>query len=587
MPSIVGATSGSRLFKWGVAAGAAFAGVAALARTRGERADVGGGTAAASAASGNGAPLIPAEAPPPAPAPAGAAAPEREPPTARHVVGFLFANFTGLATIAGLIVYAVVRVAYDAFYARLGVNPEAVGLTEATILGRAALYLFLFFATTAAFAGVWVLLVQWQANAYCRSARNATGRVLRRALLDSPRFSLLFAGAVAALAGVLLPLVLVADTLRDSLAGRTIVRSCRAFCEVKPLQAHQVERARETASVVEIVPGWTLGLVALAFALALVLSFALHLRLVRRKLENPRRALPLVTLGGLGLLSLAAGVAAPHFVKVLTEVASTTGEARNALSLLETHPGPVGWAVFGALLLVLGTCCVPAVAALVERDVTFDDEDLAAPTIAVDWANRILHVRWVVFSFLLTLPLVLGFLAPNVARFVQGASVKTLVASVALWLVVLATAHVAFDAVARRRVDPDDAEVRAIRVVPLVAALASLAIFVAASRGENLADQAADGTRVYARGFNILSVRANVVCLDPVADTVNAPRRQPYQHLGESGGSLVLYDYVADRQNEVPRAFPLRVPASSFVVRLANHDPNEVRARIKPWNCKT
>jgi hypothetical protein len=48
----------------------------------------------------------------------------------------------------GLIVYAVVRVGHDAFYARFGVTAEEVGLSQATILGRAALY-FVFFLTAA------------------------------------------------------------------------------------------------------------------------------------------------------------------------------------------------------------------------------------------------------------------------------------------------------------------------------------------------------------------------------------------------------------------------------------------------------
>jgi hypothetical protein len=56
-------------------------------------------------------------------------------------------------------------------------------------------------------------------------------------------------------------------------------------------------------------------------------------------------------------------------------------------------------------------------------------------------------------------------------------------------------------------------------------------------------------------------------------------------YLGETGGTLVLYDYVADRANETPTAFPLRMPAST-VVRLAHYDPSGPnRIRWVNWDC--
>ena len=55
----------------------------------------------------------------------------------------------------GLLVYGIVRVSYDAYYSRLGVFPEAVGLTETTILGRAVLYLALTASVGAILGGLW------------------------------------------------------------------------------------------------------------------------------------------------------------------------------------------------------------------------------------------------------------------------------------------------------------------------------------------------------------------------------------------------------------------------------------------------
>jgi hypothetical protein len=52
---------------------------------------------------------------------------------------------TGVLTIAGLIVYGLVRLGIDAFYSRLGVTTEEVGLTYAAILSRAALGLLVAF----------------------------------------------------------------------------------------------------------------------------------------------------------------------------------------------------------------------------------------------------------------------------------------------------------------------------------------------------------------------------------------------------------------------------------------------------------
>ena len=71
-----------------------------------------------------------------------------EPPKRRTDWVALASSAPAVLGFLGLIVYAVVRVGHDAFYARFGVTAEEVGLSQATILGRAALY-FVFFLTAA------------------------------------------------------------------------------------------------------------------------------------------------------------------------------------------------------------------------------------------------------------------------------------------------------------------------------------------------------------------------------------------------------------------------------------------------------
>ncbi|HEV2069719.1 MAG TPA: hypothetical protein VGR26_08000 [Acidimicrobiales bacterium] len=55
-----------------------------------------------------------------------------------------------VAGFAAILVYGVVRVAVEAFYRRFKVSPDAVGLTETRILGRAGLFLVLFLSVVAA-----------------------------------------------------------------------------------------------------------------------------------------------------------------------------------------------------------------------------------------------------------------------------------------------------------------------------------------------------------------------------------------------------------------------------------------------------
>jgi hypothetical protein len=60
-------------------------------------------------------------------------------------------------------------------------------------------------------------------------------------------------------------------------------------------------------------------------------------------------------------------------------------------------------------------------------------------------------------------------------------------------------------------------------------------------------------------------------------------RRQPYMYLGETGGTLVLYDFISDIRRNVPTAFPVRAPASGIVVRDARrHEGDPIHGN---WDC--
>jgi hypothetical protein len=68
-------------------------------------------------------------------------------------------NAKAVAGLSGLFLYAVARIGIDGFYSRLHVTPEEIGLSQAVIVGRAALYLALFLAVFGAAGGVIVSVV--------------------------------------------------------------------------------------------------------------------------------------------------------------------------------------------------------------------------------------------------------------------------------------------------------------------------------------------------------------------------------------------------------------------------------------------
>jgi hypothetical protein len=59
-----------------------------------------------------------------------------------------------------LVIYGIVRVGHDAFYGTFGVTPEDAGLTQTTIIGRAALYFVLFLVATLALVGLSVAVAR-------------------------------------------------------------------------------------------------------------------------------------------------------------------------------------------------------------------------------------------------------------------------------------------------------------------------------------------------------------------------------------------------------------------------------------------
>jgi hypothetical protein len=161
--------------------------------------------------------------------------------------------------------------------------------------------------------------------------------------------------------------------------------------------------------------------------------------------------------------------------------------------------------------------------------------------------------------------------------FMEEEGAQTLVAAAVLWLALF---FISFHLWPHLR----DGTVRPTAgLAILLALIVSLTLFLAWERGINLAKRAAMGDQILVRRFSLLSVRSSVVCLDPTTKgTVLRLPRRPYVYLGETGGTLVLYDYITDLARDVPEAFPVRVPSSGLAVRVARYNPGILRR----WDCK-
>lgn len=417
----------------------------------------------------------------------------------------------------GLIVYAVVRVGHDAFYARFGVTAEEVGLSQTTILGRAALY-FVFFLTAAiALLGVSAVIVR---------PATAVGAVRRKK--NEKGGSKAKGGAFWARVGV----------------SFLILAACSGFGGV-------------------IVAGLE-GSWPLALAISVLIPVALA-AFVGGRLSKGHPAVA-------GLLF---GVLAAWSAFVAFLVASRGPESSPGAASLST---PSRWLLFGFCVLAVAM----ASAALLRQF-----ETSGGGGGRTESEQR--HVFLTTLSLLALLPLALAFFAPSVGHFVTGASGRT-VAAVAMWAVLFGFVILGSQTLRGRQPGEGASIVDILLIVSLASVFAGTALYLASLRGLDLANQALAGNRITQSGFGMFSVRADIVCLEPLneSDAGTQLPRAPVIYLGQSATNvLVLFDLerrerLRAREEEVekrdigaPERVPLRIPAADVMVRVANLiDPN-------------
>ncbi len=462
----------------------------------------------------------------------------------------LLSDYRTFASLVGLLVYGVVRVAYDAYYTRLGVFPEAVGLSETTILGRAVLYLALTVSIAAIFGGLWLLAVGWSLE------RSRTPR-RRVRITTAPR---LFLGSVG-LAVVTAGLIALGGSFRSLLGSYHLVFYCVLRCKFAVLTPTSYQQLTEIVDsgrnehsgyrFIDYGPAWLLSVPLMLIVVGAVVGLVF----TRRGRWTSSRVGPVVVFALYAVASLIAGFLAPHLIAV-AENAANAGSG-----LVDGHPVLLKWAVFA---LVLGAVAAGLLAAL---------GLLAGPIPR--------RSPWVIASFIAVLPLLLGFFEPTVPLFVEEEGGAAVAAAVILWLALMAVTFWLWPHLRDRTVRTNAG------LGFVVAVIVTLTLFLAWERGLNLAQQAAMGDQIFAKRFGMLTVRASVVCLDPADQGTKLQlARHPYVYLGEAGGTLVLYDYVADRVHDVPTAFPLRTSSSGVTVRLARYNPTGPNAlRWVNWDC--
>jgi hypothetical protein len=468
--------------------------------------------------------------------------------TRRGFLHVLASDYKALLSLVGLLVYGVVRVAYDAYYTRLGVFPEAVGLSETTILGRAALYLALTVSVAAIFGGLWLLAVTWSLK---RSrARSGSAEKTANVLFVASLVLVTIAAGLVAAGGI----------LRSLLGSDRLTYYCFLRCRFAALDPDQVEEFQETVRaneaehpayrVVDFGPLWLIAVPLILLAATAVLGLVL----ARRGGLRNSRARCRVVFVLLAAASVTAGLLAPHLIRA-SESASREGS-----SLVDAHPSFVTWAVFVLVLTAVGASLLAVLDPLV------GEQPMRSP--------------WLIASFFVVVPILFGFFAPNVPHFIEEGGWVPVAAAVGLWAALLLLSFWLWP-------NLRDGTVRATPTFGfLLALIVSLTLFLAWERGMNLAERAAAGDQIYAERFSLLSVRANVVCLEPTREgTAVALPRLPYTYLGEAAGTLVLYDFVRDRAVEVPTSFPLRMPKSDVVVRIANYPGLEAAPTRAGWAC--
>ena len=457
------------------------------------------------------------------------------PAPAPGLIRGLASDYKAVASLVGLLVYGVVRVSYDAYYSRLGVFPEAVGLTETTILGRAVLYLALTASVAAILGGLWFGAVR----------------------LGLPRFSGLPSSGLAAVilgpAVAMVALVVASDKVRELLVERHFAYYCFQRCKFQPLDESTLDTLNAIAArnasehpgwhVTELGPAWLVGLpvVFLFVAAALV-------PLINRSGVAFVRRSAIAAFAALAAASLSAALLAPHVLAQLRDA-----HVQDPSSELLDHESLVWWTVLALFLLAVGG-------------------GLLAVGSRLGW-RRSRGSPWPIASLIVVLPLLLGFLEPNIPRFIEEEGSRVVLAALVLWAVLLFGSFTIWPALVARELKMSPA------VALFVALVVTLTLFLAWERGLNLAKQAAMGDQIYPQRFSVLSVRANVVCLERAGVPRPALLRPgPYTYLGQADGILILYDYRADLDHETPTSFPVRLPAGDAVVRLARYDSGQ-------WDC--
>jgi hypothetical protein len=297
-------------------------------------------------------------------------------------------------------------------------------------------------------------------------------------------------------------------------------------------------------------------------SLAAAVGFVLLLVLVAwlgRRLSTTHRVLAGVLFAAFALWS-----AAVAFV-----IARTGTESRPGAASLSA---PSRWLLFAFCLLAVAT----ASASLLRQ---FESASARGER-ARDAGRRQAYL--LLLSLLAAMPLALVFLAPGVGRFLTEASDRT-AAAVAMWAFLFGFVILAFEVVLERPPGEPTPVADVLLIISLSTMLAFTALFLAWERGLDLADQVLAGSRITQSGFGTFSVRADIVCLEPIAGREARSRlpRQPLVYLGQSGGELVLFDLqrretlrareeIENVDIGAPDRVPLRIPSSGLIVRVAN-----------------
>jgi hypothetical protein len=296
---------------------------------------------------------------------------------------------------------------------------------------------------------------------------------------------------------------------------------------------------------------------SVAVAVAVVLLLALAASLGRR-LEKRHRLLAGVLFAAFAVWS---GLVAYAVARTGTE--SQPGAA--------SLPAAARWLLFAFCLLAVAT----ASASLLRQFETASRRETRQ-----DASRR--QTYMLLLSVLAALPLALVFLAPGVGRFLTEAGDRT-AAAIAMWAFLFGFVILAFEVVLERPPGEPTPVADVLLIISLSTMLAFTALFLAWERGLDLANQVLAGNRITQSGFSTFSVRADIVCVEPVERSKQPTRLpgEPVVYLGQSNGQLVLFDLerketLRARENlekidiGAPDRVPLRIPASGLILRVAN-----------------